>query len=793
MGGLYDLIAGNEDWLLARTIQLAKERGYTPYTSTLEQAWRTAIHGLSEPLLEALAEGRTLSTPHAELDYSRDPIAAFGVQQAQRHRSRGITMGLFLGLMKSYRHAYRELVETFTPAGGDLTGRRRIVDNFFDRVELGFCCEWTAQRESDRIHELQEKNRRLTNEKNKYLTLFESLTLPVLLMDDQGGIENINAAAAALFAGEQSPGSTYYTPTPERPVPCLLAGVVALLRRLPAISPDRPLENTLETVRGPRHFLIQVQHMLDISEKFGGTVVIFNDVTESRQAREQAEQASRAKSAFLATISHDIRTPINGILGMAELLREGVPAERQTAYVDAIGRSGELLLSVVNDVLDYSKIEAGALDLESIDFSPEEVVRDAVMLIEPLAAAKALAFRVEGIGELPEAMKGDPAKLRQILLNLLGNAVKFTESGDVVLRARCHTRTRRHAVLRFEVEDSGVGIAPAAHDLLFEPFMQADGSITRRFGGSGLGLAICKRLAEAMDGEIDFSSTPGQGSLFWFHVRLRLGVPGRVAAPAHNARQRTAAPLTVLLIEDNEVNAQVAQGFLERDGHQVHLAATGTDALAAIAARDFDVLLLDLRLTDMSGIEVAQRIRALPDPLKNQVPIIALSAEPAKDGMEAARNAGMNDFIAKPFRPERLEQALRHAVLGQGLPPAPASRSSSARDSLIDESVLAGHLQALGAEAAGRIAAAFRQSAAPVLAQLECADAPLASLRDGGHRLKSAAANLGLMPLSRAAEALETAAKDDDEESARLAAQKTQALYEASQTALDACWQRLSR
>lgn len=799
MTGLYQLIAENEDWLLERTIQLAKERGYTPYTSTLEQAWRTAIHGLSEPLLAALGEGRALSPPQAEIDYVRDPIAAFGVVEAQRHRSRGITMGLFLGLMKSYRQAYLEMVAQLAPEAPDLAERRRLIDNFFDRIELGFCCEWTSCGEDDRIHELQEKNRRLTNEKNKYLTLFESLTVPVLLMDEAGEIGNINAAAAALFGGGHSPGATYYALLPDQPSPRLLVEAADTLRHLPPVELDRPLEKTLETVRGPRHFVIQVQNMLDISEKFVGTVAIFNDVTESRCAREQAEQANRAKSAFLATMSHDIRTPINGILGMIELLRGSGLDPRQTSYVAAIGRSGELLLSMVNDVLDYSKIEAGVLDLESIDFSPADVVGDVVTLIEPMATAKGLGFAVEGVSRMPRALKGDPAKLRQVLLNLLGNAVKFTETGGVALRVLVAEQERGHALLRFEIEDSGVGIAPVVHGVLFEPFMQADGSITRRFGGSGLGLAICKRLVVAMGGEIDFSSTPGRGSLFWFTTRIASGSTRRVEALAGIKTRRATIPLTVLLIEDDEVNAQVAQGLLERKGHQVDVARTGAEALAAIAARDFDAVLLDLRLTDMAGTDVARHVRNLPDPLKRRVPIVALSAEFVEDGRAAARAAGIDDFVAKPFRPERLEQALQHAVLRQGLPPAPAparARPEAGEAPLIDATVLDGHLTALGPDAAQRIVAAFQRSVAPIREGLaaapEAGPVDLVRLREAGHRLKSAAANLGLERLSRSGAALETAAAAGDARRADELARTASDLLLPSLAALEACWSRLS-
>lgn len=778
---LRDLIQSGEDWLTNRIIHYAKTRGFTPYTSTLEQAWRASIRGLSEPLLAALAEGRALSKVTAGPDYSRDPIASYGIGAAQRHRSRGITLALFLGLMKSYRSAYVDLLAegSFSAEARELY--RQAIDNFFDRVEVGICSEWAGQSEDEQLPQLRAQCCMLANEKNKYLTIFESLNEPAILINQTGEVENLNNSAAALFTREELTAATYYSG--ER-LPLLPDGVTEIIK---ALGMEGRCERELQTTVGRRWFDVKAQRMLDVSEKYLGTVLIFTDVSGYRSAREQAESASSAKSAFLATMSHEIRTPINGILGMAELLKHSGLTAQQRTCTDAIAQSGEILLSVVDDVLDYSKIEAGALDLESIDFSLVAVIDDVVKLLAPMAAKKTLRLHVQ-TPKLPKAVKGDPAKLRQILLNLVGNAVKFTDQGEVVLSVELVKPKRSVFFLRFTVCDTGIGIPPEALVHIFDSFTQVDGSVARRFGGSGLGLAICKRLVDAFGGEIGVSSRFGKGSEFWFTVPFaqssvrRLTVPP-VTKEIHPANPSPEPKLAVLVVEDNEVNALVVEGFLINSGHRPTVVATARDALKVFAAENFDAVLMDLRLPDMDGVEATKRIRGLANPRKSRVPVIVASAEVVQRNIDACLAAGANDFLSKPFRPERLETVLRQVTEAQATMPGP----------LIDPSVLAGHVEALGPARAERIFSAFVATGEEILQSLRRYREAKASteLAELAHKLKSAALQVGLKLLSETAAELEAAGRHGNVASSQRLAGLIESRWPASLSALNETWRQV--
>jgi len=524
--------------------------------------------------------------------------------------------------------------------------------------------------------------------------------------------------------------------------------------------------------------------MLDVSEKYLGAVVILNDVSEHRRAREEAERADRAKSAFLATMSHEIRTPIHGILGLAELLGGSRLDPQQNKYVEAIARSGELLSSVVSDILDYSKIQAGVLDLEHTEFDLATVLEDVFGLMLPLVDRKPelrLLVQTPQVGMIV----GDPGKLRQILLNLVGNAVRFTDRGAVTLSVSEAAGTNDRRMLRFEVSDTGIGVAADRLEAIFDPFTQSDVTVGRRFGGSGLGLAICRRLVDRLGGEIGVDSRLGEGSRFWFTMPLEPSVGAAATAPDRAAarRKRASVALDLLVVEDNEVNAMVASGLLARAGHKAVIASTGEEALALFESGVFDAVLMDLRLPDFDGLEVVRRMRASADAKKARTPIIVQSAHVLASDIEACVAAGVNEFVGKPFKLERLQAALRRVASPAALrrmarrpveaPTAPAERPAAAANVAVDESVLAEHVDQLGFEQTARIVAAFEASVAGAPAEIErlALAGDRRALAAIAHRLKSSSMHVGLARLSQLADALETRALSESLDVASTAAE----------------------
>ncbi|MCU0758275.1 MAG: ATP-binding protein [Steroidobacteraceae bacterium] len=401
---------------------------------------------------------------------------------------------------------------------------------------------------------------------------------------------------------------------------------------------------------------------------------------ELQASNEAAQAASRAKSAFLATMSHELRTPMNGVVGMTELLLNGrLPPAQQRRSVEVIRRSALSLLQILNDILDFSKIEAGQLETESVPFDLRKSAEQALSLLQPQAESKGLALRTEWPDELPTAVIGDPTRFAQILTNLVGNALKFTARGHVTLRASLLEARDPALRLRFEVEDTGVGIPADALPRLFQSFTQSDSSITRKYGGTGLGLAIVRRLCELMHGECGVHSEPGRGSTFWFTLALQQDPHGgRGPAPAATglfpvlrprgdaARGGDALP-NVLLVEDNPVNQEVTLGMLELIGARATVAGDGRRAVELLARpHDFDLVLMDCQMPEMDGLEATRRTRAHERPLGLRVPIVALTANAMLGDRERCLEAGMDDFLSKPFRLRELASALerwcpRHA------------------------------------------------------------------------------------------------------------------------------------
>lgn len=747
MQQLSDLISRREDWLVDKTIGYAKLYGYTPFTSTLAEAWRVSICGLSGPLIKALTH--YCAPPQLVAgDYAEESITAFGIDAARRHRSRGITIGLFLGLMKYYRQSYLDLLELGELPVERLTCYREFINRFFDRVEIGFCSEWASQSENELILEVREKNRKLTHEKNKYLTIFESLKDPVVLLDSSGHIDNANRAAAELFGGSVVPGTCYYGVIS---LP-LLEGVLESL--VGQIS-----EHQLATTLGIRCFEVKTQTMLDVSEKFAGTVLIFNDVTDYKLALQQAEQANRTKSAFLASMSHEIRTPINGIVGMTVLLRDTPLDDKQTDYLNMISTSSEILASLIADILDYSKIEAGVLEVENIDFSLGSLVGDVMTLMVPGASAKGLALTTDVAPDLLSKVNGDFNKLRQILLNLVNNAVKFTEHGSIEIRA-----TKSAQWLDFSVSDSGIGISESGQTHLFNAFTQADSSVSRRFGGTGLGLAICRKLVTALGGEIGCESKVNLGSHFWFKVPLTLSkVTQELTFVLHDPSQPI---LNFLVVEDNEINRVVACGLLEKSGHRVCAVSSGSQALALLDRQCFDLILMDLNLPDLGGLETIRLIRAHKTQSVARIPVVVVSALVTKDDIQDSLNAGASAFLGKPYRPERLEDTIK-AALHESTFVVDSARSPMACPCLdtdiapmIDSALLTSHVTELGLATTQQIIDLFIDTVPATLAQARRAiyEGNDKLLVSAAHRVKGSASTIGLGSLADMAAALEAAA-----------------------------------
>jgi len=581
-------------------------------------------------------------------------------------------------------------------------------------------------------------------------------------------------------------GSAFWNALTLRPVPEPGAGTGGRARWIAGSCADVTLSRrSQEELRAAEEQLTRLAaETFALAEKLDGAR------EDAEAARIAAENASSAKSRFLAMMSHELRTPMTAVIGMGDLLMGTGLSDQQKAFVRTLRSSADTLMTILNDVLDFSKIEAGQLTLEEIDFSLPRLVEDVVQLFLVRAAAKGLSLSASIADDTPRHIRGDPTRLRQVLFNLVSNAIKFTDRGTIEIAVWSPDPPADEApadapvTLRFEVQDNGIGMTAEQRSRLFDAFVQADVSTSRKYGGTGLGLAICKRLVEAMGGEITVASTPGRGSTFRFSIRSRLAEAPPVGelgarqalAPATETPEPTQVPLRLLLAEDNDINRMLVVAMMSRIGHRIDAVNDGRAALDALAAADYDALILDMEMPVLDGRSAARAIRRMDGPVA-RIPIVGLSADALPEHRDGHLAAGLDAYLTKPIDWDQLNAVLVDLATrpqeGRVVPvpsrPAAEGGHFSALP-LVDRVKLAELRLALGGEALDGMLQLLPETALRELAAIRSAlqAGRPKELKQAAHTLAGLAANFGTPRMAAIARAINDSPADTDKVAALL-------------------------
>ena len=641
----------------------------------------------------------------------------------------------------------------------------------------------------------------LTDRRDRELALQENVALKraiidsaldgVVIIDDQGIIRDFNPTAEQLF------GYTKYevvgkklanTIVPEKYRAAHEAGMKRYLEQgdphvigqrieIEAVKKSGeifPIELAIKQINdGDR--LLFTSNIRDISDRRAVELQQAEHKAELEQAKEDAEAANKAKSEFLAAMSHEIRTPLNGVLGVLTLLGDTHLSDDQRQLLSTAYGSGQNLFTLISDILDLSKIEAGRMDQEFVDFDPLSVAQEAASLADSISARKGLNVSIEALTELP-TVRSDQAQVRQVLTNLVSNAAKFTEEGLINIRISLND-----ARLRYEVEDTGIGIAAAHQSRLFKKFSQVDPSTRRRYGGTGLGLSICKELVQLLGGEIDFESAEGEGSLFWFEVPVQeakstatVKSPDAVEVSDIEIRSR------ILLAEDSHTNALVASSFLRAAGARVDIASNGLEVLAATSNREYDLIVMDVSMPEMDGVETSELLRKQKGWTRT-VPIVALTANASNDDRSKCIDAGMNAFLTKPIERPALLTTVYEVLCG-------ASQNNDGSENtdkdaktefaaVFDQTAIRNNFSDIP-DVFASVIITFRSELEKRLADAESAviGGDLETVARNGHALKGAAANVHADMISTIGGSLEEDARAGDLEAVHKALSRLKAL-----------------